>query len=150
MTDLETRLRTWGRVVRDHGPPQRSAGSFEGRYRSPQYSHWEGAEAPRQIADPLLAREIQDAWVVEAAWRTLSPQHQFTLRVRYCWIHGAIARRSKTKGAITDESLLLAQAAILAALGRPVLQNRNICRTIVQKLLALVSKTTYNDGTVSS
>ncbi len=150
MIGLESRLRNWGRVVRDAGPGAKSCGSLEAGWRSPQV--WD--EPVHATNLPLTGADMADGWAVETAWATLGRLNRAILRSHYCWRshYAAAALRASRRLGTThyNGTLDLAHAAMLSALQRPIDQNRNIVHQFVKTTLAVVVAVDYNELTAQS
>jgi hypothetical protein len=76
MTDLNSRLRNWGRVVRFYETePHGRCFSIEGGWRSPQHWHPEEPRPP--------SPDVRDAWHVENGVQVLRARSQAVLRGRF-------------------------------------------------------------------
>lgn len=140
MTDLEDRLQNWGRSMRASHISRRCR-SFEGNYRSPQRNHW---EVP--VSSLRGSVDAQDAWQIEVAWGSLPLFDRILLRAWYCfkWSPAHICRVLTQQTGIRARYHQLpamlehARSLLAFALQRSESQNRNILRETVQKVLALV------------
>jgi hypothetical protein len=147
MTDIEHRLANWGRAMRLSHIPQRCR-SFEGNYRSPQRNHW---EIP--VSSLRGSVDGKDAWKIEVAWGSLPHFDRILLRAHYCfkWSPQHISRTAQRDTGIPcrahqlPQMLEHARGLLEFALQRTEYQNRNILRTTVKKVLALVFHRGYSE-----
>jgi hypothetical protein len=138
---LDARLSNWGRAVRfGGGRGGASIASAEGMYRASGEEAQEARRAPRPDTP-----DVDDAWRVEYAWRTLcdplTMRYGLMLRLHYVWrldpvkvvrrIHAAGCGRVRDYQA----TLGAAHAEIARALERDEQENQHIVRRIVRRVL---------------
>jgi hypothetical protein len=146
---IEARLNNWSRGVRLGGVGRggRSIASAEGMYRA----NGEGAQEARR-APPPSRPDIDDAWRVEYAWRTLcgplDKRYGLMLRFHYVWRLDPVkcVRRIYAEGGgrVRDYQATLgaAHGRIADALERDERVNESIVRRTVRRMLEFVHPAT--------
>lgn len=140
MTDLDYRLKNWGRGVRVYSPAGLRILSMEGGYRSPQRNHW---EAP--VSGRLGPIDVPDAWVIEAAVCCLPMFHHSLLAGRYvyeltpgkCVRMAARAAGHPWRGREFEDAMANAKALLAAELELPAVRRMDRARDFVRKLFHL-------------
>jgi len=140
---LDERIDNWARAMQA-SLGQGRARSLEGRYRSPQ--PWD-----EPVYSWRNGLDLQDAYRVEIAWASLPEFPRLILRGRHClrWPTPQICRVTARLTHLPcrqrdfDAHLVDATAQLAQALERGEVENRNLLRRWVKKVLALMDGKNY-------